>query len=88
MFSNFIKKPDVVLMDYRMPCKNGIEATREILKLNNNIKIIFISSYPAIKELALSIGAKIFIEKPFGIQELISSIKNVLGKFFKEKIST
>ncbi len=67
-----------------MPIKNGLETTKEILKLNNHVKIIFISSYPDVKELALSIGAVLFIEKPFEFQELITSINNVLALSIEE----
>lgn len=38
-------KPDVVLMDIEMPEMNGIEATKEALKLVPNLKIIALSMY-------------------------------------------
>lgn len=38
-------KPDVVLMDIEMPGMNGIEATKEALKLMPNLKIIALSMY-------------------------------------------
>ena len=71
-------------MDYQMPMKNGLETTKEILKINNYAKIIFISCFPDVKESALSIGAVLFIEKPFELQELIISIDNVLAVSLEE----
>ncbi len=37
-------KPDVIIMDYRMPKMDGLSATKEILKKNGNQKIIFASA--------------------------------------------
>ncbi len=34
MYKTFNKKPDIIIMDHRMPIKNGIEASREILQIN------------------------------------------------------
>ncbi len=62
-----------------MPIKNGIEATKEILNSNNHSKIIFASADNLVKEIALSIGAFQFIEKPFKIHELVEKIKYVLS---------
>ena len=77
LYHSFPKKPDIILMDHRMPIKNGIEATKQILKINNRTKIIFTSADNSIKEEALSIGAKSFLDKPFGISQLIDTIKIV-----------
>lgn len=72
-------KPDIVIMDYRMPIKDGIEATKEILSQNLNAKIIFASADPTCKDLAMMVGAKDFIKKPFSMDILIGDIKKVLG---------
>jgi two-component system chemotaxis response regulator CheY len=75
LYHSFLKKPDIILMDHRMPVKNGIEASKQILKMNNKTKIIFTSADNSIKKEALSIGAKSFLDKPFGIEELINMIR-------------
>ena len=79
MFNNFKEKPDVILMDHRMPLKNGLEASKEILQINPDIKIIFITADQTIREEALSIGVADFIDKPFSIQDLITSIKKCVN---------
>ena len=74
-------KPDIILMDHRMPIKNGIEATKEILEINNHSKILFVSADNSIKKLALSIGATSFLEKPFELKALIKEIEQILIQF-------
>jgi len=79
-FNSLPTKPDVGLMDYRMPNKNGIEATVEILKNGYPSKIIFATADVSIKEQALKVGATSIINKPFYFHELINKINEVLKK--------
>lgn len=72
-------KLDIILMDHRMPIKNGIEATKEILKYNSKTKIIFTSADKSIKKQALSSGAISFLEKPFSFADLVKEIESVLN---------
>ncbi len=77
MYNRFSTKPDVILMDHRMPIKNGIEATKEIFQNSSNIKpkIIFVSADRSIKETALSIGVTSFKNKPFSFERLYNNIE-------------
>ena len=79
IFKELQNKPDIILMDHRMPIKNGLEATKEILKINNNSKIIFASADSSIKEEAISIGATSFKNKPFTLNKLIQNIEKVVN---------
>lgn len=78
MYKSFSVKPDIILMDHRMPIKNGIEASKEILQIDKSSKIIFISADQTIKKSALALGALDFIVKPFTMKILIDSIKKAL----------
>ena len=78
MYETFSLKPEIILMDHRMPIKNGIEATKEILRINNHSRVIFTSADNSIRKIALSIGAICFLEKPFELKTLISEIKRIL----------
>ncbi len=71
-------KPDIILMDIRMKDMTGIEATREILKLNSSAKILLITTFQDdeyIRE-ALSLGCKGYILKQ-NIDSIIPSINAV-----------
>jgi two-component system chemotaxis response regulator CheY len=67
-------KPDVILMDHRMPVMNGATATREILRLDSDTLIIFISADDTVKEEAMNSGARDFLTKPIRSSDLFAAI--------------
>ena len=69
-FRKFITKPDLIVMDYHMPCKNGLEATQDILKIDETAKIVIVSGDPTIKQKALASGAICFKKKSFNLIKL------------------
>lgn len=71
---------DLVIMDHRMPVMDGLEATREIVKLNGNIKIIFMSADDGVRREALKAGAIGFLKKPISVAELLRNIDGALKK--------
>ncbi|MFW9970349.1 MAG: response regulator [Candidatus Odinarchaeota archaeon] len=75
MYKNSQKAPDIIIMDHRMPSKNGIETTKEILMINPNCKIIFISADYSIRDQALKVGAIDFLEKPIDFNTLFRMIE-------------
>ena len=81
MFESFSDKPKVILMDYRMPKKNGIEAMKEILQMDNKVKIIFTTADNSVKEEALSSGAFSFQNKPFTIAYIINEINRAIESY-------
>ena len=74
-------KPDMVLMDIRMPVMDGIESIKEILKMDPNAKILAVTAYAHIMhEKIMEAGALEIIEKPFSRQLLDNKInKYTLG---------
>jgi two-component system chemotaxis response regulator CheY len=79
MFRNFSKKPDIIIMDHRMPGKNGLEATKEIMKMNCKSKVIFASADKSVREEAIALGARSFKPKPFSLEKLCSNIKKAMN---------
>ncbi len=79
-YGSFTLKPDVTLMDHRMPIKNGSEATREILKMDPSAEILVISADPTIEDNVMRIGAAGFMAKPFEVVLLLQTIDGIVSK--------
>lgn len=71
--------PDVTLMDLRMPGMDGIEATKEIRKIDPEAKIIALTSYDGDQEIyrALEAGVRGYILKESVHTEIVRAIRVV-----------
>ena len=83
-YINLEEKIDLILMDHRMPIKNGLDAMAEILKINKKEKIIFASADISIKQKAISLGAVAFLDKPFKMQQLLITIQKIVKELIIE----
>lgn len=70
---------DVVVLDYRMPKRDGMEVAKEILELNPNQRIIFASAYvketleDSVKQLKQVVE---LMQKPFEADALVDTIED------------
>lgn len=78
------KSYDVVILDYGMPKKNGLDVAKEIFVQNPNQSICFISSFgDELESKIADLGWKNkvqFVEKPFSSAGLLKKVE----KQFKE----
>ena len=72
-------KPDIVLMDIRMPILNGIEATRQIKKRFPDVKVLILTMHTAEEYISqiLHAGASGYLVKKSAHHELLSAIKAI-----------
>ena len=73
--------PDLVIMDITMPEVDGIQAVKEIKKINPNAKIVMCSAMgqQAMVIEAIQAGAKDFIVKPFQADRVVEAVRKVLS---------
>jgi DNA-binding NarL/FixJ family response regulator len=75
-------KPDVVLMDVRLPRTNGISATREIQERMPDVKVIILSRFDLqeYREAAEACGASAYVIKRAMIRDLVPTIRRAFSK--------
>ena len=67
-------RPDVVLMDARMPVMDGMEATRRIKSRRPEVRVIMLTMYAEYQAEALAAGADVFLVKGGTSEALRSAI--------------
>ena len=72
-------KPDIVVMDIRLPGKSGVEACREITAKQPETKVIMLTSYAEDELLfdAIAAGASGYVLKQIGSGELVRALETV-----------
>ncbi len=76
------EEPSVLLMDVKMPLRDGMDLMREVKERWPSIPIIVMSGYHTTEtiEEANKMGAVAFINKPFTPDELLETVQKVIQK--------
>lgn len=80
--NSFIReKPDLILMDIRMPVMNGIQATEKIRTMSHAVPIIAVTAYSFYTEQqqAIQAGCNAVISKPYSMEKLKETIESYIG---------
>ena len=75
------EKPDLVLMDIKMPVMDGLEATRNIKAQCPDLPIIALTAnaFDSDRQLALEAGCDNFLPKPVNAELCIKTIQKYIG---------
>jgi two-component system nitrogen regulation response regulator NtrX len=75
-------RPDIVLLDVKMPGFNGIDVLKQLKEINEFSEVIMISGHSGIEEAleAAKLGAFDFLEKPISREKLILTVRNAMEK--------
>ena len=76
------ESPDIVFLDVKMPGMDGMEALSRIKAINESVPVVMISAHGTTSTAfeASKRGAIDFIEKPFGAERLLVTIRNQLDR--------
>ena len=73
------EQPSLIILDNKLPDGFGVDFISYLKKKYPSIKIIMMSGFGSVKDVALANGADMFLEKPFGMQQLSQSVKTLLN---------
>jgi DNA-binding NarL/FixJ family response regulator len=79
------KSPDIVLMDLRMPMMDGVEATRRIVQVTNDVKVIVLTTFDDDETVfeGLRAGAVGYLLKDVSSEKLVEAIRAAnKGEYF------
>jgi len=73
---------DLILLDLKMPGKDGFELLRELSVLNVDVRIIVLTAYADVKSAidSAKLGASDFISKPYDFDELLITIRRTVQR--------
>ncbi len=83
------ERPDLILMDVRMPKMTGYEACKQMKQLpeTRDIPVVFLSAKGQESEIqtGLEAGAEEYILKPFAPDELVKQVQAVLDRVARRR---
>lgn len=79
--------PDVVVMDIRMPNKNGIEGLKAIREIDEVVSVVMFTGFGALEtaQEAMRLGANDYVKKPFDAFEMRKIILQHIQRTRKER---
>ncbi len=76
------EKPDLIILDIRMPAGNGFSVAQRLKRSINTftIPVIFLTGSPEknAEEKAMALGARFYVKKPYDPEELLDAIRRAL----------
>ncbi len=84
IFMALKEKPDLILLDIRMPAGNGFSVAEKLKESTDTVAVpvIFLTGSPErnSEEKAMALGARFYVKKPYDPEELLDAIERALAK--------
>ncbi|MCX2475297.1 response regulator [Pedobacter sp. MC2016-05] len=71
-------QPDLFILDVMLPDGNGIDVCRDLKGLNHVTPILMMSANASRKDIEQGCAADGFIEKPFGINQVLDKVRSLI----------
>jgi two-component system, response regulator, stage 0 sporulation protein F len=74
------QKPDLIILDLRMPRMDGFETMGNIIKSKHETRVIVHTAYSSYRDDVMAMAADAYIEKSHDLTKLKEKIKELLGE--------
>jgi YesN/AraC family two-component response regulator len=76
--------PDMLIMDIKMPHLNGLDALRQVRRINRKIRVLIITGYESsdVAAQAIRFGANDYLTKPFDRETVREKVHSLLSPPF------
>jgi len=73
--------PELVILDIMMPKVDGFEVCRHLKKNHKSTKVVFLTAKSKQQDIqiGLSLGADLYLTKPFSTKELVNKVKTLMN---------
>lgn len=81
------EKPNIIILDIRMPDINGIDVLKEVKKNYPKIRVIMLTGVEdeSTKNMAIGLGASGYLTKPYSYSELLDMSRNLIQEICQEE---
>jgi DNA-binding NtrC family response regulator len=81
------RKPDVIVLDLKMPGMDGLEVLRKVRKANPDVAVVILSGHGTDKDKkeALRLGASAYLKKPVDVDHLVGTLHKAWNRLKKSK---
>ena len=76
------EQPDLVLLDIQLPGITGLDVLEKIKEIDDEIIVIMVTAHGGLETAvnAMRLGAYDYINKPFNLDELVSTVRSLLER--------
>ena len=81
------EKPNIVILDIRMPGLSGIDVLRELKKINPKIRVIMLTGYAddTTRNISKELGASNYMTKPYNFDEILQVARKLINEIYEEE---
>jgi len=80
------ERPNIVLLDVRMPRMSGLDVLRELKKIDTKIRVIMLTGFedPTARDMAKELGASAYITKPYNYDAIVALTRRLISEIYQE----